>query len=57
MSASGFCEIMAKFKVARGKAKAKEPRARGLIPCLILLITAFVLINLLFYAMLKSYGS
>jgi hypothetical protein len=48
---------MAKFKATRGKAKAKEKKTRGLIPCLILVISAIVLVNLLFYAMLKSYSS
>ncbi len=45
---------MAKFKPA-GSRKAKAPRSnRGVIPCLILLVSGFVLIFLLFYAMLKS---
>jgi hypothetical protein len=45
---------MAKFKPARGKTPAKSNR--GAIPCLILLVTVFLLLFLLFYAVLKSSG-
>ena len=48
---------MAKFKPVRCKPKAKEPGRKGLVPCIILIIAAFLLFNLLFYAMLKSSGS
>jgi hypothetical protein len=44
---------MAKFKAAKtGKSKTKS--TRGLIPCLLVVIGVIALVNLLFYAMLKS---
>jgi len=48
---------MARFKPVRGRPKAKGSGRKGLVPCIILIIAAFVLFNLLFYAMLKSSGS
>lgn len=43
---------MAKFKPARS---AKKPsKTRGMIPCLILLLSGMVLLSLLFWAMLRS---
>lgn len=43
---------MAKFKPARGK-KAAPKKARGAIPCIIVLISGMALLILLFYAILK----
>jgi len=43
---------MAKLKTA--KSKRKKPATRGLIPCLLVIISVVVLMSLFFYAMLKS---
>ena len=43
---------MAKFKLA--KTSRKAPKARGMIPCLILLLSGMVLLSLLFWALLRS---
>jgi hypothetical protein len=47
---------MAKFKAAGrgGKGKQTPSNARGLVPCLFLVITGLVLVGMLFYAMLKQ---
>lgn len=44
---------MAKLKAARPGKKTKSGFA-GAIPCLILVITAILLVSLLFYGMLKG---
>ncbi len=44
---------MAKFKPARPKAKAKAPKARGAVPCILFLLLGMTLLLLLFYAILK----
>jgi len=43
---------MAKFKPAKSGKKA--PKARGMIPCLILLVSGMLLLSLLFWALLRS---
>ncbi len=45
---------MAKFKPAKGKVKAKS--SKGAIPCLILILCGFLLVFLLFYAVMRSSG-
>jgi hypothetical protein len=45
---------MAKWKAAGSRAKAKNPKARGAIPCIIFLASGMILLMLLFYAILKS---
>jgi len=43
---------MAKYRPARsGK---KTPKARGMIPCLILLVSGMILLSLLFWAVMRS---
>jgi hypothetical protein len=44
---------MAKLKAA-GKRKGKGKDVRSAVPCLILLVTGFALIFMLFYLVLKS---
>jgi hypothetical protein len=44
---------MARFKPVRGKAKG-TPAKQGVLPCMILLISGFLLISMLFYLMLKG---
>jgi hypothetical protein len=46
---------MAKFKPVRDKKKPSS--TRGLIPCLLLIISGIVLMSLFFYLMLRSSGS
>jgi hypothetical protein len=43
---------MAKYKLAKGKEKPSQ--TRGLIPCLLLILSGIVLMSLFFYYMLKS---
>ncbi len=43
---------MAKFKASKGKPKISQ--TRGLVPCLLLIVSGVVLISLFFYGMLKS---
>jgi hypothetical protein len=46
---------MGKFKPAKGKAKPAP--TRGLVPCLIVIVSGIVLMSLFFYLMLKSAAS
>jgi hypothetical protein len=48
---------MARFKPARGKAKPSANMPRAGLPCLVLVITAFILTMMLVYFALKSSGS
>jgi len=45
---------MAKIRLAGKKKKSTSPLPGGGIPCLVVLVLGFVLISLLFYAILKS---
>ncbi len=45
---------MAKFKPAGSKKPKAAQSKRGFIPCLIVLVVGFVLISLLFFAVMKS---
>lgn len=45
---------MAKFKTAKRKPKVSP--TRGVIPCLLLVVSGIVLMSLFFYGMLKSGG-
>jgi hypothetical protein len=45
---------MAKYKLVGSKKSRAKSDARGLVPCVIIVITGFILISLLFYALLKS---
>ena len=45
---------MAKIKPAGKKKKASSRVPGGAVPCLVFLVLGFVLISLLFYAILKS---
>jgi hypothetical protein len=44
---------MAKYKLSGNKKSSAKSDARGLIPCAIVIIGGFILISLLFYALLK----
>ena len=46
---------MAKFKLARGKAK-QPASAKGAIPCVILIIGGMVLFSILFYLVMAPAG-
>jgi hypothetical protein len=46
---------MARFKPVRDRKKPSS--TRGLIPCLVLIISGIVLMSLFFYFMLRSSGS
>jgi len=46
--------IVAKFKPAGSKKPKAAQSKRGFIPCLIVLVVGFVLLSLLFYAVMKS---
>jgi len=43
---------MAKFKTAKGKPKQRP--TKGLVPCLLLIISGIALVSMLFYGMLSS---
>ncbi len=45
---------MAKFKPAGGRKAAAKSNARGLLPCLFIVILGFLVLFGLFYSMLKS---
>ena len=45
---------MAKFKSPRGKKSNIMADAKGAIPCLVVILSIFGLIMVLFYAVLKS---
>jgi hypothetical protein len=44
---------MARFKL-RGSPKAKQSTARGIVPCMFLLLLGFAIVFYLFYAVLNS---
>ncbi len=46
--------LVAKFKPAGSKKPKAAQSKRGFIPCLIVLVVGFVLISLLFFAVMKS---
>ena len=46
---------MAKYKPATGKKKPAQ--TRGLVPCLILIVSGVIIMSLFFYFMLKSAAS
>jgi hypothetical protein len=48
---------MARFKPARGKAKAESNMPRAGLPCLVLVVLVIVLTLALMYYALKSSGS
>ena len=52
--AAGTIFLVAKFKPAGSKKPKAGQSQRGFIPCLIVLLVAFILISLLFYAVMKS---
>ena len=45
---------MAKFKPAGSKKPKAAQSKRGFIPCIVVLAIGFVLLSLLFYAVMKS---
>jgi hypothetical protein len=46
--------LVAKFKPAGSKKPKAAQTQRGFIPCLIVLVVGFVLLSLLFYAVMRS---
>jgi hypothetical protein len=51
---AGTIFLVAKFKPAGSKKPKAAQSKRGFIPCLIFLVVGFVLLSLLFYAVMRS---
>lgn len=45
---------MAKFRAVKGRKTASEPVTRGALPCLLLLLLAFLLFSIVIYYGLKG---